>query len=82
MPATIYFNNARDKTYPSAEKSTFEEEAEWIARNNIKTMIVTNNNKLFKEPHQGWEQIASTKSAGKNEKIFEAKIYHIPDMVE
>lgn len=74
LPARLYLQE-QSHYYENRENSSPAAEAEWLARNNIQTLIVTNLYPVFIHLPVGWEQVATFKSEGKNEQLIESYVY-------
>lgn len=77
LPARLYFDPDA-KYFPDEDYPTAEMEQAWLAKNPIRTLIDTNGNHVFKNPDPLWKLLRTFKAAGKNEKIFVASVYEIP----
>lgn len=76
IQARLYFDE--QGRYYLGENSTVTQEEEWIKNNNVQVMITTNDGDAFTHPHPTWQKVASFKSEGKDEKLYESFVYLIP----
>lgn len=77
LPARLYFDPDA-KYFPDEDHPTPEMEQEWLEKNHLQTIVVSNGNNVFKRIPQNWIKIKDFKAAGNDEKIFVSTIYAIP----
>ena len=76
LPARLYFDP--DAIYfPAEDNPTQQMEKDWLAKNPMKTMIVTNAEKIFSKPYPNWTVVKTFKAAGNDDKIFESIVYSV-----
>ena len=76
LPARLYFDpNAL--YFPAEDNPTPQMEKDWLAKNPIKTMIVTNAEEIFSKPYPNWTVVKTFKAAGNDDKIFESIVYSV-----
>lgn len=76
LPARLYFD-PEALYFPAEDNPTSAMEQEWLAKNPIKTIVVTNAEKIFSKPYPNWTAIKTFKAAGNSNKIFESVIYSV-----
>lgn len=77
LPARFYFDpNA--VYFPDEDEPTLKMEQEWLNKNTIKTMVVTNGNNVFKTIPASWTKVQEFKAAGRDEEILTGTIYSLP----
>ncbi len=77
LPARLYFDEVA-KYFPAEENPTPEQEQQWLTENNIKTLVVTNADNIFKTPHPSWKTLVSFKAEGEDENLLVGTVYTIP----
>ena len=73
--ARLYVGDAGK--YFTDESTTLETQAAWLAQNNVRVLVITNDKKIF-TPQPSWQLIGYYKSEGKNERLYESFVYLIP----
>ncbi|HSX25371.1 MAG TPA: glycosyltransferase family 39 protein, partial [Candidatus Andersenbacteria bacterium] len=76
LPARFYFDPDA-KYFPPEDNPTPKMEQDWLAKNPLKTIVVTNAEKIFQNPYPNWTLIKTFKAAGDDDKIFESWIYSV-----
>lgn len=61
--------------FSDEDKPTETQEKEWLRNNNIQTLLTVNNNKVLQHLDSSWQQVASFKSEGDDERLFESFVY-------
>ena len=77
VPVHLYFSS--DISYfLGDEPHTPAQALAWVREHNLKTLIDTNNNPAFKNPPPEWEVLKTFKAEGKDDFIYESRVYRIP----
>lgn len=76
LPARLYFDPVA-KYFPDEESPTQQMEDDWLSKNPLKTIIVSNGNNVFKTPRPNWKELTTFKAAGNDDKIFISTVYSV-----
>lgn len=77
IPVHLYFSG-NIHYFLGDEPHTPAQALAWITEHGIKTLIDTNNNQAFKNAPADWQLVKSFKAEGRDERIFESRVYRIP----
>ncbi|MEX1997150.1 MAG: hypothetical protein WEA04_00520 [Candidatus Andersenbacteria bacterium] len=77
LPAQFTFGN-HAFYFSSEDEHTIAQEQQWLEQHSIRTLVVTNHTKAFRELGASWQLIKSFRSEGKDEFMFESRVYVRP----
>lgn len=79
LQARVYYeDDDQAHYYDGGEESTPDQEADWLRRLGIKTLVMTTDTETFSQPTADWQLLTSFRTEGKQERLFESRIYAIP----
>lgn len=77
VPVHLYFSGDINYFFGD-EPQAAARAVSWVAEHGIKTLITTNNNPAFRHPPADWEILKTFKAEGRDEFIYESRVYRIP----